>query len=80
MTLLEHILEYNEEFVANKAYEAYSTSKTPSKKAVLLTCMDTRLQDLSTKAPGFNNGDLKVVKMQGLRLAIHSVQQCEVYS
>lgn len=32
MTLLEHILEYNEEFVANKAYEAYSTSKTPSKK------------------------------------------------
>ncbi|PWZ97819.1 carbonic anhydrase [Staphylococcus pseudintermedius] len=69
MTLLEHILEYNEEFVANKAYEAYSTSKTPSKKAVLLTCMDTRLQDLSTKALGFNNGDLKVVKNAGATIS-----------
>lgn len=69
MTLLDHILEYNEEFVANKAYEAYSTSKTPSKKAVLLTCMDTRLQDLSTKALGFNNGDLKVVKNAGATIS-----------
>ncbi|WP_086429213.1 beta-class carbonic anhydrase [Staphylococcus cornubiensis] len=69
MTLLDHILEYNEEFVTNKAYEAYSTSKTPSKKAVLLTCMDTRLQDLSTKALGFNNGDLKVVKNAGATIS-----------
>lgn len=69
MTLLSHILKYNEEFVANKAYEAYATSKTPSKKAVLLTCMDTRLQDLSTKALGFNNGDLKVVKNAGATIS-----------
>ncbi|SPZ78435.1 carbonic anhydrase [Staphylococcus aureus] len=53
MTLLNQILKYNKDFVASKAYEQYSTSKTPSKKAVLLTCMDTRLQDLSTKALGF---------------------------
>ncbi|MDT0701196.1 beta-class carbonic anhydrase [Staphylococcus chromogenes] len=65
MTLLENILEFNKSFVENKEYEAYETSKKPSKKAVLLTCMDTRLQDLSTKALGFNNGDLKVVKNAG---------------
>ncbi|ARJ50149.1 beta-class carbonic anhydrase [Staphylococcus lutrae] len=69
MTLLEHILQFNKKFVAEKAYEAYATSKTPSKKAVLLTCMDTRLQDLSTKALGFNNGDLKVVKNAGATIS-----------
>lgn len=69
MSLLESILSYNKEFVENKSYEAYTTSKTPSKKAVLLTCMDTRLQDLSTKALGFNNGDLKVVKNAGATIS-----------
>lgn len=65
MTLLESILAYNKDFVGNKEYENYSTSKKPDKKAVLFTCMDTRLQDLGTKALGFNNGDLKVVKNAG---------------
>ncbi|MDO5376558.1 MAG: carbonic anhydrase [Staphylococcus rostri] len=65
MTLLSDILTYNKTFVANKEYEAYTATKVPAKKAVLVTCMDTRLQDLSTKALGFNNGDLKVVKNAG---------------
>lgn len=65
MTLLQNILAFNQMFVTNKEYQAYQTSKTPDKKAVLLTCMDTRLQELSTKALGFNNGDLKVVKNAG---------------
>ncbi|UXR68977.1 MULTISPECIES: carbonic anhydrase [unclassified Staphylococcus] len=65
MTLLADILTYNQTFVANKEYEAYTATKVPAKKAVLVTCMDTRLQDLSTKALGFNNGDLKVVKNAG---------------
>ncbi|MBI5974730.1 beta-class carbonic anhydrase [Staphylococcus canis] len=69
MSLLESILSFNKDFVENKDYEAYTTSKTPSKKAVLLTCMDTRLQDLSTKALGFNNGDLKVVKNAGATIS-----------
>nr|WP_215727841.1 carbonic anhydrase [Staphylococcus coagulans] len=69
VTLLDQILKYNKDFVASKAYEQYSTSKTPSKKAVLLTCMDTRLQDLSTKALGFTNGDLKVVKNAGATIS-----------
>lgn len=33
MTLLENILEFNKSFVENKEYEAYETSKKPSKKA-----------------------------------------------
>lgn len=65
MSLLDNILTFNKGFVENKDYENYSTSKKPDKKAVLFTCMDTRLQDLGTKALGFNNGDLKVVKNAG---------------
>ncbi|MCU5746222.1 carbonic anhydrase [Staphylococcus sp. SQ8-PEA] len=65
MSLLNSILEYNQSFVSNKEYKQYQTSKNPNKKAVLFTCMDTRLQDLGTKALGFNNGDLKVVKNAG---------------
>lgn len=69
MTLLESILSYNKAFVENKSYEAYVTSKEPSKKAVLLTCMDTRLQELGAKALGFNNGDLKIVKNAGATIS-----------
>ncbi|EKU46834.1 beta-class carbonic anhydrase [Staphylococcus massiliensis] len=65
MTLLDSILSFNEKFVSSGEYKNYVTSKNPDKKAVLLTCMDTRLLDLSTKALGFNNGDLKVVKNAG---------------
>ncbi|GGB10359.1 carbonic anhydrase [Macrococcus hajekii] len=65
MTLLDDILGFNENFVADKVYESYETSKVPTMKAVMLTCMDTRLLDLSTKALGFKNGDVKVVKNAG---------------
>ena len=41
--------------------------------------MDTRLQDLGTKALGFNNGDLKVVKMLVQLLRIPMVLQSKVY-
>lgn len=65
MTLLSEILKYNNKFVAGKEYEQFETSKVPSMKAVLLTCMDTRLQELSTRALGMKNGDVKVVKNAG---------------
>ena len=65
MTLLEEILNYNAKFVEDKAYENYETSKVPTMKAVMLTCMDTRLVELSTKALGFKNGDVKLVKNAG---------------
>lgn len=65
MTLLSNMLEFNKKFVENKDYTQYETSKVPDMKAVLLTCMDTRLQELSTKALGLKNGDVKTVKNAG---------------
>lgn len=65
LTLLSSMLEFNKNFVENKDYEQYATSKVPAMKAVLLTCMDTRLQELSTKALGLKNGDVKTVKNAG---------------
>lgn len=65
MTLLDDVLTYNQQFVENAEYEGYQTSKVPSMKAVILTCMDTRLVELSSKALGFKNGDIKIVKNAG---------------
>lgn len=65
MSLLSSILDYNKKFVESKEYEQYETSKKPKMKAVILTCMDTRLQELSHKALGLKNGDVKVVKNAG---------------
>ncbi|HEY4567298.1 MAG TPA: carbonic anhydrase, partial [Savagea sp.] len=50
MTILQEVLEYNETFVEEKAYEPYVTTKFPNKKIVILTCMDTRLIELLPKA------------------------------
>lgn len=65
MTLLEEILKANEAFVKNEEFKAYKTDKTPNKKAVFLTCMDTRLSELATKAFGLKNGDIKQLKNAG---------------
>lgn len=69
MPLLNDILKFNQTFVANKEYENFITTKTPNAKAVILTCMDTRLTELSTKALGFKNGDVKVVKNAGATIS-----------
>lgn len=65
MTLLHDVLAFNEQFVSGEEYKQYETSKVPSMKAVILTCMDTRLVELSSKALGFKNGDIKIVKNAG---------------
>lgn len=69
MPLLNDILEHNSAFIENKEYKKLITTKTPSEKAVLLTCMDTRLIELSTRALGFKNGDIKVVKNAGATIS-----------
>lgn len=69
MPLLNNILEYNTAFIENKEYENFITSKKPNAKAVLLTCMDTRLTELSTRALGFKNGDVKVIKNAGATIS-----------
>ncbi|MGQ7276658.1 beta-class carbonic anhydrase [Brevibacillus thermoruber] len=65
MTKLEEILTFNREFVARKEYEAFKTTKFPDKRLVILSCMDTRLEELLPKAMNLRNGDFKHVKSAG---------------
>ena len=69
MSILNEVLAFNEEFVAEKKYEKYATSKLPNKKMVILTCMDTRLTELLPRALNVRNGDVKLVKNAGALIA-----------
>jgi carbonic anhydrase len=62
---MEEIMKFNQQFVENKEYEAFSTSKFPEKKLVILTCMDTRLTELLPNALNLKNGDIKLLKNAG---------------
>ena len=64
-TLLNEILDYNQKFVESREYEKYETTKFPNKRAVILTCMDTRLLELLPKAMNLSNGDIKTIKNAG---------------
>lgn len=63
--MLDDILSFNKQFVLNKEYENYATNKTPSKKVVVLSCMDTRLTELLPRAMNLRNGDAKIIKNAG---------------
>lgn len=91
MKLLDEILEYNKEFVSERKYEEYTTTKFPNKKMVILTCMDTRLLELLPKALNLGNGDVKLVKdagalvshpfgsiMRSLLIAVYQLQADEI--
>ncbi|EDL65219.1 beta-class carbonic anhydrase [Bacillus sp. SG-1] len=91
MSLLNDILTFNEKFVSEKMYESYITTKFPDKRLVILTCMDTRLVELVTKAINMKNGDVKIVRnagavvshpfgsiMRSLLLAVYELQADEV--
>ena len=65
MSKLEQIIEYNKNFIKNKDYEEYITTKIPKKKMVILSCMDTRLTELLPKAMNIKNGDAKIIKDAG---------------
>lgn len=65
MKALYEILQYNREFVENKEYERFQTSKFPDRNLVVLSCMDTRLEELLPKAMNLRNGDFKHVKSAG---------------
>ncbi len=64
-TLLATILEHNARFVETKAYEQYQTDRFPSKKMVVLTCMDTRLVELLPNAMNLRQGEVKIIKNAG---------------
>lgn len=65
MSLLDDLIDYNDNFVKNKKYLDYKTTKTPNKKLLIVSCMDTRLTELTLKALGLKNGDIKHVKNAG---------------
>jgi len=62
---VKEMLEYNEQFVANKNYEQFLTTSIPNKKMVVFTCMESRLVELLPKALNIQNGDAKMVKNAG---------------
>lgn len=63
--MIDEILQFNREFVANKGYEPFVTTKYPDKKIAILSCMDTRLTALLPAALGIKNGDIKLIKNAG---------------
>ncbi len=63
--MIEELLNYNKSFVENKQYVQYCTSKFPTKKTAILSCMDTRLTELLPAALGLKNGDVKLIKNAG---------------
>ena len=65
MRKIDEILAYNEQFVENKEYEQYLTTRYPDKKIVIVTCMDARLTELLPKAMNLKNGDAKIIKNAG---------------
>lgn len=89
---LKEILDYNEQFVENKEYEKYQSTKTPDRKIAILTCMDTRLVELLPQAMNIKNGDAKIIKnaggivvhpfgsvMRSLIIAIYKLGVKEIY-
>lgn len=62
---LEEIIDFNKTFVENREYDKYKATKTPKKKMVILSCMDTRLTELLPKAMNIKNGDAKIIKDAG---------------
>ena len=63
--MINEFLEYNKNFVENKDYEKFASSKYPTKKVAILSCMDTRLTELLPAALGLKNGDVKMIKNAG---------------
>lgn len=62
---VKQILKDNKKFVEDKQYEKFATTKFPNKKAVILSCMDTRLTELLPAALNVKNGDIKLIKNAG---------------
>ena len=63
--MIDSILAFNRQFVAEKDYEPFVTDKFPAKKLAVLSCMDTRLTVLLQEALGLRNGDAKIIKNAG---------------
>jgi carbonic anhydrase len=61
-TLLEEVLAHNAHWVEERQRPV---TKAPQKKAVIFTCMDTRLVDFLEPALGLRRGDAQIIKNAG---------------
>lgn len=90
--LLDEILQHNEKFVNNKEYIPYQATKYPSKRMVILTCMDTRLVELIPSSLNIHNGEAIILKnaggmithpfgsiMRSMVVAIHELKAEEIF-
>ncbi len=69
MSVLEQVLQANQEFLKKRAEipikSQTAISKIPSKNLAVFTCMDTRLVDFLEPALGIERGAAKVIKNAG---------------
>ena len=65
LSQLDTILEFNEAFIAERAYEPLRTDRLPKKQLAVLSCMDTRLLELLPRSMNLHNGDAKIIKTAG---------------
>ena len=65
MTLLSQIIEHNRQFVQEGGAAQFQTDRLPTKRLVILSCMDTRLVDLLPRAMNFRGGEVKIIKSAG---------------
>lgn len=63
LRIKDDIMAFNKDFVENRSYEEYLTTKFPDKRIVIVTCMDARLTELLPKAMNLKNGDAKIIRM-----------------
>ncbi|WP_077624444.1 beta-class carbonic anhydrase [Sediminibacillus massiliensis] len=66
--LLEDFVRFNEQFVKEEKYKSIETDSFPNKNAVILTCMDPRLEELLPQALDLKNGDVHMIKTAGALL------------
>jgi carbonic anhydrase len=62
MTLLAEVLAHNSQWVAERDRPV---TKSPQKRVVIFTCMDTRLVDFLEPALGIKRGDAQMIKNAG---------------
>ncbi|MBF0804014.1 MULTISPECIES: carbonic anhydrase [Neisseria] len=65
MSELDHILNFNREFVDSGEYAQFFTNKFPERELAILSCMDARMVELLPRALGLKNGDAKLIKNAG---------------
>ena len=65
MSILEEVLDFNQEFVASGEYAQFFSNKYPERQLAILSCMDARMVELLPRALGLKNGDAKLIKNAG---------------